>query len=257
MKAQCTKDHRHVPLINYRVGPCEEYTDEFCDEVCQVVKGELLCKRSNDTCTVVQKLLQTVQPWRCDNELNTLMDSADTPHPHDDIEEYTSFYQGMEFHDDVYGRPLDKNLATRARKLEMDFFKKMKVHSKVERSVAKQLGAKVITTRWIDTNKVGDDSKPDYRARLVGREIKIDDRPDLFAAIPPLESLRMILPICAHHQHDDEPYRIPSSDMKRAYFFAKAKRSIFIEILVQTESQGTKQRLDDSILASMVLATPR
>lgn len=47
----------------------------------------------------------------------------------------------------------------------------MIVHSKVDRSVAKQLGAKVITVKWIDTNK-GDEENLDYRVRLVGREIK-------------------------------------------------------------------------------------
>lgn len=242
MKAQCTQDHRHVPLVNYRAGACQEYTDEFCDEVCQSVKEELLCRKNDDTCAVIQKLLQAIQTKRSDNEVNALLNVDDNPHPHDDIEEYKTLYRDLEFYDDIYGRPLDKELATRARKLEMDFFKKMKAHSKVERSVAKQLGAKVITTRWIDTNK-GDESKPDYRARLVGREIKIDDRPDLFAATPPLESLRMILSICAHHQHDDEPYRILSSDIKRAYFFAKAKRPIFIEIQIEDREPGDENKI--------------
>ena len=43
-KAQCAQDHRRVPLINYRAGPCQEYTDAFCDEVCQAVKEELFYK---------------------------------------------------------------------------------------------------------------------------------------------------------------------------------------------------------------------
>ena len=169
------------------------------------------------------------------------MDSANTLHPHGDIGD-ESPYQDMELYDDVYGRPHGKDLATRARKFEMDFFKKMKVYSKVERSVAKQLGAKVITTRWIDTNK-GDESKPDYRARLVGRETKIDDRLDLFVATPPFESLRMILFICTHDQHDDGPYRILSSDIKRSYFFAKAKRPIFMEIPIEDIEPGDETKV--------------
>ena len=65
--------------------------------------------------------------------------------------------------------PLKKERAIRAHKLEMEFFKTMNVHSKVHRSLAKQVGAKAITTKRIDTSK-GDESNPDYMARLVGGE---------------------------------------------------------------------------------------
>lgn len=82
------------------------------------------------------------------------------------------------------------------------------------------MGAKMITTRWIDVNK-GDIDNLDYRSRLVGREIKRDQRPDLFVATPPLESLRMIVGICASHQDGSCPYRILTSDIKRAYFFCQ------------------------------------
>ena len=44
---------------------------------------------------------------------------------------------------------------------------------------------KVITTKWIDHNK-GDLEAPNYRARLVGREVAHDKRDDLYAATPPL-----------------------------------------------------------------------
>ena len=57
----------------------------------------------------------------------------------------------------------------------------MGVYTKVPREEARQLGAKVITTKWVDTNK-GSDSEPNYRSRLVGRELNLSDRPDLFAA---------------------------------------------------------------------------
>ena len=81
------------------------------------------------------------------------------------------------------------------------------------------------------------------RARLVGREIKTNQRPDLFAATPPLESLRMIFSICASHQDDKDPYRILSSDIKRAYFFAKAKRLIFIEIPAEDRVPGDENKI--------------
>ena len=61
----------------------------------------------------------------------------------------------------------------------MQFFRNMKVYDKVPRWMATRDGCKVITTKWRDINK-GDQRNPNYRARLVGREIKTDSRLDLF-----------------------------------------------------------------------------
>ncbi len=49
--------------------------------------------------------------------------------------------------------------------------------------------------RWVDTNK-GDEEKPEYRCRLVVKEIKKDKREDLFAAMPPLEVKRTSFSVC-------------------------------------------------------------
>ena len=82
-------------------------------------------------------------------------------------------------------------------------------------------GCKVISTKWLDIKK-GDDVHPNIRSRLVGRELKLDNRLDLFAATPPLESLRIICSICASNQNRKDPYRILAVDVSRAYFYAKA-----------------------------------
>ena len=57
---------------------------------------------------------------------------------------------------------------------------------------------KIISTKWFDQNR-GDAATPNYGSRLVGSEFASEKRDDLFAAIPPLESLRAILAICAAH----------------------------------------------------------
>ncbi len=97
------------------------------------------------------------------------------------LAQYEDLYQDKAFVDDLSGAPLDKGLAIKARMTEMEFFKKLGVYTKVRRAK----GMKVISTRWLDTNK-GDVTHPDYRARLVGRELAIGKRLDLFAATPPL-----------------------------------------------------------------------
>ena len=124
---------------------------------------------------------------------------------------------------------MDTKLDIEARKLEMDFFKRMKVYTKVSKREMEAIGNKAVTTRWIDTNK-GDDITPNYRARLVGREIKTDNTLDLFAATPPLEALKMVVSICASNQDPRRPLRLMTIDVKRAYFYAKASRPVFIVI---------------------------
>ena len=56
-----------------------------------------------------------------------------------------------------------------------------------------QHGGNTIGTRWIDINK-GDEESPDYRSRLVGKELNVGSDPALYAATPPLEALRLIEP---------------------------------------------------------------
>ena len=122
----------------------------------------------------------------------------------------------------------------------------MGVYTKVPRSQVG--GSKVITTKWLDTGK-GDAENPNYRARLVGREIKMDDRPDLFAATHPLESLRCIVSKCASNRVGSGRFCILSSDIKRAYSYAKAIRPVYLEIPVEDRQPG-----DEGMIAKLDLS---
>ena len=97
---------------------------------------------------------------------------------------FENLYAQMEFWDDVKGGHLDRAQVIEARRLEMAYFKRMGVYSKVPIGEARSLGAKIISTKWVDTNK-GSEQEPNYRSRFVGRELNLSDRPDLFAATPP------------------------------------------------------------------------
>ena len=104
----------------------------------------------------------------------------------------------------------------KARMAEIQFFKKLGVYTKVRREKL----MKIISTKWVDTNK-GDDANPNYRARLVGRELALTKRHDLFAATPPLEALGMLLSILASRQGKAKPgenFILMTNDVKRAYF---------------------------------------
>ncbi len=105
----------------------------------------------------------------------------------------------------------------------------MGVYRVVDRSMAKAMNAKIIDTKWIDINK-GDGEKEDYRSRLVGKEYKDGNQPELIAGTPPLEALKVIASLGATIEDDIDDKVIMTNDVKRAYFNAFVARDVFIEL---------------------------
>ena len=95
--------------------------------------------------------------------------------------------------DDVTGQRLDPRLMRIARKEEIAYFKQMGVYEKVDISEAwAETGKAPIAVRWVDINK-GDSNNPNYRSRLVAKEFNTGVCPELYAATPPSECLRLML----------------------------------------------------------------
>ena len=229
---QCDGSHAHADTMGGKIKQCQVYPEEFCKIVIESVLGEA------QVGSLVLKSQQGSQGTPADvtREINQLIKADEKVHPHEP-DAQDGIYEGMEFYDDVTGKELDFRMAREARKLEMKFFREMRVYTKVPRSEAVALGVKIITTKWLDINK-GDAKDPNYRSRLVGRELKMDNRLDLFAATPPLEALRLMCSICANNQDSRDPFRIMSIDVRRAYFYAKAKRPVYIEIPAEDWAPG-------------------
>ena len=94
--------------------------------------------------------------------------------------------------DDISAAPLDPEMAKAARRLEIAYAEKKPVCEKIPRRLAKERGWEIVRSRWIDINK-GDDKKPNYRSRMVGKEFNDSELEGLVAATPPLEALRLLL----------------------------------------------------------------
>ena len=78
--------------------------------------------------------------------------------------------------DDITGEPLDRQGVKQAREDEMSEVRKHRVYTKVPISECwDKTGKAPIAVRWIDINK-GDRVHPDYRSRLVVKEIRIKKR---------------------------------------------------------------------------------
>ena len=94
--------------------------------------------------------------------------------------------------DDLSGKELKPNLVKKARREEMEEFNKHMVYTKVPVAKAwSATGKKPIGVRWVDINK-GDEFEPNYRSRLVAKEIKKYSDWSLFAATPPWEAIKLL-----------------------------------------------------------------
>ena len=92
--------------------------------------------------------------------------------------------------------------------------------------MAKHRERSPISTRWIDVNK-GDREMPNYRPRLVAKEHKNNDWPDLFAATPPAECLKLLLSHLAPRRRKE---KVLYADVSRAYFYARVRRPVYVRI---------------------------
>ncbi len=154
------------------------------------------------------------------------------------------------FRDSVTGQPLRADLVRAARKLEMEYVASKGVWEKRPRSEAlARTGRAPITVRWVDTNK-GDDDHPNYRSRLVAREIRRAGEDPIFAPTPPLESLRTIVSLAATNvkgarRHVRDPRsehrtQISFMDISRAYFCAATdpENPAYVELPAEDEDHG-------------------
>ncbi len=139
-------------------------------------------------------------------------------------------YSGR-YRDELTGQILKDDLVKEARAQELAFFYSKKVWIKIPKVGGRAGGAKrPISVRWVDVNK-GDDMQPNYRSRLVARQLKATDMSgkSYFAPAPPLEAMRTVISMAMTRAGEHKPDWDPKSpartqislvDVKRAYFNA-------------------------------------
>ncbi len=157
------------------------------------------------------------------------------------------------YRDDLTGQVLEDQLVRAARLQELAFFHSKGVWLKVPRQRAREVtGRAPISLRWVGVNK-GDELEPNYRSRLVARQLKVMDKSgqSYFAPAPPLEALRTILSLAMTRIGDHRPNWDPRSptrtqlsflDIKRAYFNARVDREAapcFVELPQEEDDHTT------------------
>ena len=146
-------------------------------------------------------------------------------------------YGKCKFYDNITGAELDRDRVMEARRVETDFFKKMGVFERITRDSAVRDNIPIIPVRWVDVDK-----GTIYRSRLVAKEFKKCEKPELFAATPPLECMKMLI---AKLAMASGKYRMLHVDVSRAYMHAKATRKICIEI--PTEMRKKSDDIKDTV----------
>ncbi len=133
------------------------------------------------------------------------------------------------YRDDLTGQVLKDELVQAARAKELAFFYSKRVWLKVPKAQARtRNGRPPISVRWVDVNK-GDDICPNYRSRLVARQMKALDSSgqSFFAPAPPLEALRTVLSLAATSIGEHRPNWSPDSDKRTQISMADVKRAYF------------------------------
>ena len=92
-------------------------------------------------------------------------------------------------HEEITGHKLIKAEAEAATQEEVQQFAEHNVYTQVlTHQCYDRNGKSPINARWVDINK-GDDDSQEYRSRLMAKELKTDNSPDLFAAAPSFEAI--------------------------------------------------------------------
>ena len=100
----------------------------------------------------------------------------------------------------------------------MAVFKSFPVYEKVNIDEArKYTGKNPIGVKWIDINK-GDERDPEYRSRLVAKEIAYKKDELMFAATPPLEAKKLLFSkaVTGTRNNNGKPLKLLFVDVRRA-----------------------------------------
>ena len=95
----------------------------------------------------------------------------------------------------------------------------------------------MIGVRWVDVNN-GDALDVSYRSRLVRREFNVGRDDALYASTPPLEALRLIVSHAATYPQSGSRRMLMINDVRRAYFYAKIQRDVYIELPKEDPDHG-------------------
>ena len=201
--------HRHIPLIGGKAKQCEKYPDGLVQAILRGLRKQI--KRDHP----IGSMSFGPTNEEVDVDLTLAPDDWET------------------FSDEISGKALNAKLVHEARAEEIEYARRYKVWEEVPVQQAwDRTGKAPISSRWIDVNK-GDEARPQYRSRLVIQEVRSSNIEAIFAATPPLESVRMLLSLQrTGHQKDarGRGRKVMFIDIRRAHWTARIFREVYVAL---------------------------
>ena len=138
--------------------------------------------------------------------INAVQDADESPRDEDaEMDRWRMMFEGMEFwHDVTDWKPLNWELAVQAESFRLNCSRRWVC------TFAKNMGCKVMTTKWVDTNK-GGTSRPKYRSSLVGHEVKYDETRSLFRHSTIGDAEVIVFHVCKRSDKGPSRIALPSS----------------------------------------------
>ena len=143
---------------------------------------------------------------------------------------------------DVDGDELDPEQVKAARKEELEFM--------IKKAVSRG-GKEPTTTKWIDGWKADEKGGRFVRSRLVGRDFKVkgvEEREDLFAAMPPLETKKLLFRMVAavrgqRKRRGEKEMKLMFIDVRKAHLNAKCEDEEWVALPEECWELGRYARL--------------
>ena len=163
---------------------------------------------------------------------------------YEELEHETEALAKLKYYDNLSGAVLPPKLVSKARREEIDVMVDWKVWEEVPTSLCWQkTGKGPLGGRLNDVNK-GDEESPNIRCRYVAKEIAYYKCDDFFSAMPPLETLRMMISRAATARSTSRGGRkILVIDARKAHLHAMTDRDIFVMLPPEIRRAGYCGRL--------------
>ena len=224
MGRKCRGGHRHVHLMKGRAKAAAQYPPEFCRALCRGMRRQARVDVGNMMSALI------VQDFT--DEIGQISHVPE---------------KWQKFWDDISGKELDGKLVREAREEELTVVDQMNVWElRPVSECIRVTGKRPTKVRWADVNK-GDADQPNVRSRIVAKDFRLDARPELFAATPPLEFLRYLVARCAASQRTRRPTKLMVQDVKKAYFYAPATRDVYVDLPPERARPGWCAKLNKSL----------
>ena len=238
LQSKCNSTHRHARVDAEDTVERMEQTGTLVREAARAIDEQLKkdkqelemweqrrrAEDANRICSIISENAENKGLSLVEAEMGKLM--------RQDEQELLSVWEGWHW-DDNKGGWLDPELYAKARREEVEYIRRHKMYVSLRE-----------TGMTPHQDRVGGDrqrqpGKPSVRARWVAKEYKTHARPELYASTPPLEALKVVLSEIATGEREGKVLALV--DVRRAYFYAPARRKVFVELPPEDYQPGEER----------------